>query len=94
MVMNKHAGSPAICIRNVGKFKLKFFSSDEGEPPHVHAFREDRVAKFWLAPVRRARSTKGKPMKPLEAREAFRFVEEHEAIILATWHGFFAGRGA
>lgn len=34
-----------------------FFHSDEGhEPPHVHVVRDDRIAKFWLDPVKLARA--------------------------------------
>jgi len=31
---------------------LFFFSSDRGEPPHVHVTRDRKTAKFWLQPVR------------------------------------------
>ena len=88
------ATSPAIRIPGEGRFKLKFFSNDAEEPPHVHVLRESRVAKFWLYPeVKRAHSLSGKPMKPYEAREAMRFVEENQDRILEAWHAFFARRG-
>jgi hypothetical protein len=35
-----------------GPYRLLFFSSDRGEPVHVHAVRDRRAAKFWLEPVR------------------------------------------
>ena len=28
------------------------FSSDQGEPPHIHVARHRKSAKFWLEPVR------------------------------------------
>jgi hypothetical protein len=28
-----------------------FFSSDRGEPPHVHVARDRKTAKFWLESV-------------------------------------------
>jgi hypothetical protein len=34
-----------------GPYSFIFFSSDRGEPPHIHAQRERSVAKFWLEPV-------------------------------------------
>ena len=39
-----------------GPYSFLFFSSDEGEPPHIHVQRENRVAKFWLNPVRLAKN--------------------------------------
>jgi hypothetical protein len=35
-----------------GPYRLFFFSSDRGEPVHVHVARERKAAKFWLQPVR------------------------------------------
>lgn len=35
-----------------GPYRLFFFSSDRGEPIHVHVARDRKAAKFWLQPVR------------------------------------------
>ncbi len=32
--------------------RFLFFSSDRGEPMHVHVARDRKAAKFWLEPVR------------------------------------------
>jgi hypothetical protein len=37
-------------------FRFFFFSLHRGEPAHVHVEHGDKVAKFWLEPVRLARS--------------------------------------
>jgi hypothetical protein len=34
-----------------GPYSLVFFSSDKGEPPHIHVKRDRRIAKFWLGPA-------------------------------------------
>jgi hypothetical protein len=39
-------------VLQAGPYRLFFFSSDRGEPPHVHVARERKAAKFWLDPVR------------------------------------------
>lgn len=44
--------SPTVLRR--GPYRLLFFSSDRGEPVHVHAVRDRKAAKFWLEPVRLA----------------------------------------
>jgi hypothetical protein len=39
-----------------GPYRFFFYAGDGGEPPHVHVERDDSEAKFWLTPVRLARS--------------------------------------
>jgi len=34
-----------------GPYRLFFYSSDAGEPRHVHVQRDTSVAKFWLDPT-------------------------------------------
>jgi hypothetical protein len=33
-------------VLRTGPYRLFFYSGDGGEPPHVHAERDDAVAKF------------------------------------------------
>jgi hypothetical protein len=35
----------------IERYKFRFYSSDAGEPPHVHVIDGDTVAKIWLQPV-------------------------------------------
>jgi hypothetical protein len=48
--------SPVPTVLQIGPFRFFFYSADGREPPHVHVERDAAVAKFWLAPVRLARS--------------------------------------
>jgi Domain of unknown function (DUF4160) len=34
-----------------GPYRVYFYSHQPNEPPHVHVDRDERSAKFWLAPV-------------------------------------------
>ena len=43
-------------VLRVGPYRFFFYSSDGNEPPHVHVERDEAEAKFWLSPVRLARS--------------------------------------
>ena len=43
-------------ILESGPYRFFFYSADHQEPPHVHVEREANWAKFWLKPVRPARS--------------------------------------
>lgn len=35
-----------------GPYRFFFYAGDRDEPLHVHVERDDRLTKFWLAPVR------------------------------------------
>ena len=39
-----------------GPYRFFFYSGDGDEPHHVHVARDNRIAKFWLDPVRIQRS--------------------------------------
>jgi len=62
-----------------GPYSLVFFSSDRGEPPHIHVKRERLIAKFWLAPVELAQN---RGFAGHELNRIARIVAEHEAILL------------
>jgi hypothetical protein len=39
-------------VLTVGPYRFFFYAGDRDEPLHVHVEREDKVAKFWLDPIR------------------------------------------
>jgi hypothetical protein len=39
-----------------GPYRVFFHAGDADEPPHVHVERDDKIAKFWLEPVRLEKS--------------------------------------
>ena len=43
-------------VFRVGAYRLFFYASDRDEPQHIHVEREDKIAKFWLDPIRLRRS--------------------------------------
>jgi hypothetical protein len=69
-----------------GPYRLFFFSSDRGEPMHVHATREAKVAKFWLVPVRLEHNH---GFSPAELSKVAALVRKHEADLVEAWHGYF-----
>lgn len=71
-----------------GAYRFIFFSLDGLEPPHVHVFREDAQAKFWLNPVRFESSRR---FRPIEERRIERLVIQFEAQLLEAWHEYFPG---
>lgn len=73
-------------VLRVGPYRFFFYSGDSHEPPHVHAERDHRVAKFWLNPVRLARSG---GFGRTEIRDIGRLVGEHRSELLEAWDDYF-----
>ena len=69
-----------------GPYSFVCFSSDKGEPPHIHVKRDRRIAKFWLAPVSLAKN-RGFPGH--ELNRIARLVVQHEATLVEAWHEYF-----
>jgi Domain of unknown function (DUF4160) len=69
-----------------GPYRLFFFSSDRGEPVHVHVARDRKAAKFWLAPVR---IEYNRGFTKIELAKVAALVREHEAMIQRAWHEYF-----
>jgi hypothetical protein len=75
-------------VLRVGPFRFFFYAGDGGEPPHIHVERDDYEAKFWLEPVRLARS------HGFSRKEITRLQEltvEHQEQLLESWNEFFRG---
>lgn len=73
-------------VATFGPYRVFSYSADRAEPMHVHVECEDKVAKFWLDPVRLARSG-GFSRKELGRVEAM--VREHEAALIEAWNEYF-----
>ena len=43
-------------VLRVGPYRFFFYAGDREEPPHIHVERDDKLAKFWLEPLRLQRS--------------------------------------
>ena len=69
-----------------GPYNLVFFSSDKGEPPHIHVKRERRIAKFWLGTVTLA---KNRGFSGHELNVIARLVVKREQTLLEAWHEYF-----
>ena len=74
-------------VLRVGPYRFFFYSGDREEPPHIHVERDDKVAKFWLEPVRIQRSG---GFNRREINTIYRLVEENAALLMEEWNDFFA----
>lgn len=74
-------------VATFGPYRVFFYSADRAEPMHVHVEREDKVAKFWLDPVRLAQSG-GFSRKELRGMEVM--LRECEPELVKAWNEHFA----
>jgi hypothetical protein len=69
-----------------GPYSFAFFSSDGGEPPHIHVKRDLQIAKFWLEPLALAKNC---GFAGHELNRIARLVTKHEQNLLEAWHEYF-----
>jgi hypothetical protein len=77
---------PTVLTR--GPYRFFFYAGDRDEPEHVHVEREDRVAKFWLRPVRLQKSG---GFSRMEIARIEKMVADHQESLLEAWHEYFHG---
>ena len=73
-------------IFRAGPYRFFFYAGDHGEPIHVHVERDDKIAKFWIEPVRLVNS--GGFNRP-DISEICKIIEENRDIILEGWYEYF-----
>lgn len=73
-------------VANIGPYRVFFYAGDRAEPVHVHVEREDKVAKFWLDPVRLARSG---GFSPKELGRIQTMLRDHETRLIEAWNEYF-----
>jgi hypothetical protein len=71
----------------IERYKFRFYSSDAGEPPHVHVIDGDLVAKVWLQPV----STEyNHGYNRAQLNYILKLTRENQPRLLANWNEYFA----
>ncbi|HSB69137.1 MAG TPA: DUF4160 domain-containing protein [Candidatus Methylomirabilis sp.] len=73
----------------VGPYRFYFYSSDCGEPRHMHADREEMSAKFWLDPDVSLAENHGYSRKELRGIEGI--VRENLEGLRNEWDSFCGG---
>jgi hypothetical protein len=74
-------------VHREGPYRFFFYSGDRNEPVHVHVERDASRAKFWLDPVRLARSG---GCSAAELREVERLVVANQRRLLEKWNEYFS----
>lgn len=73
-------------VLRIGPYRFFFFASDRDEPLHIHVEREDRIAKFWLEPVR-LQSSGGFSRNEIGRLQGI--INEHQLQLKEAWHAYF-----
>lgn len=73
-------------VLEVDGFRFFFYSADRNEPPHIHIRKAGQEAKFWLNPIRSARSGR---FKPSELRHLMEILETNQTYLLEQWNEQF-----
>jgi hypothetical protein len=69
-------------ILRVKGYRFWFYEADLDEPAHVHVGKEGHEAKYWLGPVKIARSG---GFKPAALREIERIIKDNLDFLLGAW---------
>lgn len=70
-----------------GPYRMFFYAGDREEPAHIHVERDRCEAKFWLDPIRLARSY-GFAASELNRIELL--IAENQQLLLDKWNEFFS----
>jgi hypothetical protein len=73
-------------VSRIGPYRFFFYAGDGVEPPHVHVERDEKVAKFWLDPIRLQRAG---GFSPAELRNIHEQISSHRSEFLESWNEFF-----
>jgi len=73
-------------ILKLRSYRFFFYSSDKEEPPHIHIESGDKVAKFWLDPVR-LQSSGG--FNRTEINKIHKMILKHQLKLLEAWNEHF-----
>ncbi|MCL0037753.1 DUF4160 domain-containing protein [Thermodesulfovibrionales bacterium] len=75
---------PTISI--IGPYRFFFYASDRDESQHIHVERNDKVAKFWLDPIR-LQSSGG--FNRLEIGRIQKIIDEYQTQLKEAWNDYF-----
>lgn len=73
-------------VLRVGPYRLFFYAGDRDEPSHVHVERDDKIAKFWLDPIRLQRSG---GFNRIEIRNIHKMIIANKSKLLEAWNEYF-----
>ena len=71
---------------NSDGFKFRLYSSDRGEPPHVHVIQGEYVAKIWLTSLS-VEYNRGYNRAALN--RIIKLTQQYQEELLEVWNEYF-----
>jgi hypothetical protein len=73
-------------ILRTGPYRFFIYAGDRHEPRHVHIERDDKIAKFWLDPVRLQFSG---GFNRAEVGRIEKLINEQHPKLVEAWNEYF-----
>jgi hypothetical protein len=74
-------------VLRIGPYRFFFYAGDRDEPIHVHVEHENRMAKFWLDPIR-LKTSGG--FNRVEIYRIEKIIREHQEKLMEAWYDYFS----
>ena len=74
-------------VLRISSYRFFFYAGDRDEPQHIHIERDDKIAKFWLDPIR-LQSSGG-----FNRQEIYRIqeiIQEYQIQLMEGWNEYFS----
>jgi hypothetical protein len=73
-------------VLRIEGYRFFFYSNEGSEPPHIHVQHAEKLAKFWLDPIRLAENIgyNSKELKHIES-----LIRQNHQTLMEAWHGHF-----
>jgi len=69
-----------------GPYRFFFYAGDRNEPHHIHVERDDKLAKFWLDPIRYQNSV---GFTRFELKEIRGIIKKQQESFMEAWNEYF-----
>ena len=73
-------------VFRIGAYRFFFYASDRDEPLHIHVEQDDRIAKFWLDPIRLQNSG---GFNRAEICQIMKIINKNQLRLMEAWHEYF-----
>ena len=74
-------------VLRTGPYRFFFYAGDCDEPQHVHVERDDKIAKFWLDPIRLQNSG---GFNRTEIGRIQKIIQEYQVQLMEGWNEYFS----
>ncbi len=73
-------------VLRIDGYRFFFYSNEGNEPPLIHVQHTEKLAKYWLDPIRLAENI-GHNSKELKRIESL--IRQNHTKLMEAWHGHF-----